>query len=61
MELRASAVFAALGTDIPLQGLLIGVRAPDFKEGHGVCLVPEDDDLDPGNICIMSRTFRGDL
>ena len=47
MEYRASAVLAELGVDIPLKGLLIGVRAPEIKDGYEVCHVPEDGDLNP--------------
>jgi hypothetical protein len=47
MEYRASTVFAELGINLPLQGLLIGVRAPEIKNGYEVCHVPEDGDLDP--------------
>lgn len=47
MEYRASNVLVALGVNLPLQGLLIGVRAPKIINGHEVCLVPEDGDLDP--------------
>ena len=47
MEYRARHVLTELGVDLPLQGLLVGVRAPDVTDGHEICVVPEDGVWDP--------------
>lgn len=47
MELRALNVLTELGVDIPVQAMLVGVRAPGVAEGYEVCFVPEDGDVDP--------------
>lgn len=46
MKIRAKQVLAALGADIEVKILLVGVRLPEVSEGHPVCIEPEDREWD---------------
>jgi hypothetical protein len=46
MKIRAKQVLAALGADIEVKTLLVGVRLPEVSEGHPVCIEPEDGEWD---------------
>jgi hypothetical protein len=46
MKTRAKQVLAALGADIQVKALLVGVRLPEVSKDHPVCIEPEDGEWD---------------
>jgi hypothetical protein len=42
IKTRAKQVLAALGADIEVKALLVGVRLPEVSKDHPVCIEPED-------------------
>jgi len=42
MEYRAKQALAALGANIEVKALLVGVRLPEITKNHFVCIEPED-------------------
>lgn len=46
MKTRAKQVLAAVGADIEIKALLVGVRLPEVSTDHPVCIEPEDGEWD---------------
>jgi len=46
MEFRATQALEALGANISVKALLVGVRLPEVSNDHPVCLEPEDQEWD---------------
>lgn len=47
LEYRAREVLQTIAPTVDPRAFLVGVRTPEKKDGHAVCVEPEDGDLDP--------------
>ena len=54
MECRAREVLQLTAPTLQPKALLVGIRTPDKREGHPVCVEPEDNEWDPATFFVCA-------